>query len=115
MLLLALFNAGLSFIGPYTITAGDSISSKSLANTICKHLNWMYVIDFIVQLTNLYAYYHVHDISFISHRYKISMISGGISLVSLVLIINEDRYSPSKPIIAETVRAVLFKWYINQN
>jgi hypothetical protein len=95
-----LFNVCLSFI---IATTQDGNSSKALADTICKHLNWMYTIEFILQLVNLYAYYHVHNVSFISDRYKSNMISGAITLVLLLFIINEDRYSPSEPITVETV------------
>lgn len=90
---LALLNVCLSF----------TISGKSLSDHICTHLNHLYIADFLIQLINLTAYYQVHDILEISHRYEHEMVYGAITLLLLVMVSNESRYAPSEPIIADTV------------
>lgn len=59
--------------------------------------------DFSVQLINLSAYYQVHDVLEISHRYEHEMLYGIMTLLLLVIVSNESRYAPSEPIIADTV------------
>ncbi|KAI9478028.1 MAG: hypothetical protein EXX96DRAFT_539173 [Benjaminiella poitrasii] len=75
-----------------------------LSDTICNHLNVFYGIDFIVQLNNLYAYYHVYDLLTISTRYQNWIISACVVFILLLTIINESRTAPAKPIIADTGR-----------
>ncbi|CAO0796532.1 unnamed protein product [Mucor circinelloides] len=93
---LALLNVCLSF----------TISGKSLSDHICTHLNHLYIADFLIQLINLTAYYQVHDILEISHRYEHEMVYGTITLLLLVMVSNESRYAPSEPIIADTGRVM---------
>ncbi|KAK4517554.1 uncharacterized protein ATC70_000894 [Mucor velutinosus] len=93
---LAVLNISLSF----------TISGKSLSDHICTHLNYLYVADFLIQLINLSAYYQIHDILEISHRYEHEMMYGIITLLLLVIVSNESRYAPSEPIIADTGRVM---------
>jgi hypothetical protein len=90
-------NIGLSF----------AEGSKSLSNLICNHLNILYSLDFMVQLVNLFAYYHIHDISSISNRYQECMVSFVITFLLLIFIMNEERYAPAEPIVADTVSNIL--------
>ncbi|CAO3634907.1 unnamed protein product [Mucor fragilis] len=94
--ILALLNVCLSF----------TISGKSLSDHMCTHLNYLYMADFSVQLINLSAYYQVHDVLEISHRYEHEMLYGIMTLLLLVIVSNESRYAPSEPIIADTGRVM---------
>ena len=80
-----------------------TISGKSLSDHICTHLNHLYMADLFIQLINLSAYYQVHDVLEISHRYQHEMLYGIVTLLLLVIVSNESRYAPSEPIIADTV------------
>ncbi|KAI7897860.1 uncharacterized protein BX663DRAFT_276584 [Cokeromyces recurvatus] len=94
------FNTLLSFINICLSFSND----KHVSDTICSYLNYIYGIDFAIQLINLYAYYQVYDIFDISIRYQNWMISTCFVFMLLLAVINESRYAPSKPIIAETGR-----------
>lgn len=63
----------------------------------------MYTLEFMLQLFNLYAYYQAHAIATISDRYGESMVSFAITFIILVFTMNEERYAPAEPIIADTV------------
>ncbi|OAD00859.1 hypothetical protein MUCCIDRAFT_153502 [Mucor lusitanicus CBS 277.49] len=73
---------------------------------MCTHLNYLYLADFFIQWINLSAYYQVHDVLEISHRYEHEMLYGSITLLLLVIVANESRYAPSEPIIADTGRVM---------
>jgi hypothetical protein len=92
--LLAIFNIGLSF----------AQVNKPLTDSICRHLNFLYTADFTIQLVNLFSYYHVHDIAYVSDRYRNSMISFAVTSILLTFMINEEKYAPAETIIADTVR-----------
>ncbi|KAI8636891.1 P-loop containing nucleoside triphosphate hydrolase protein [Parasitella parasitica] len=83
-----------------------SIGGKSLSNSICTHLNYLYILDFIVQLVNITAYYQVHDILEMSQRYQHEVMYGTITLVLLVAVSNESRCAPASPIITDTGRVM---------
>ena len=90
---LAVLNIGLSYRDQW----------RQMANTVCQHLNMLYTADFFLQLVNVYAYYHFHDVSTISDRYQYHIISWCITSLLIVCMINEERYAPSEKIVADTV------------
>ncbi|EIE75466.1 hypothetical protein RO3G_00170 [Rhizopus delemar RA 99-880] len=53
---------------------------------------------------NIYAYYHIHDISFIQARYAHWIFSSAITILLIVFVINEERDSPTGPIVTESGR-----------
>ncbi|CEP13205.1 hypothetical protein [Parasitella parasitica] len=94
--ILALLNICLSF----------TISGKSLSDSICTHLNHLYIMDFIVQLVNITAYYQVHDILQVSQRYQHAMMHGITTFLLVVAVSNESRYTPASPVITDTGRVM---------
>lgn len=78
-------------------------SSKQLSDFICRELNVMYIVYFMIELVNIYAYYHIHDISFIQARYAYWIFSSAITILLIVFVINEERDSPTDPIVTESV------------
>ncbi|KAG0767124.1 hypothetical protein G6F29_004134 [Rhizopus arrhizus] len=70
------------------------------------HLKTIKVIrlDLVLENFNIYAYYHIHDISFIQARYVHWIFSSAITILLVVFVINEERDSPIDPIVTESGR-----------
>lgn len=66
----------------------------------------MYVIDFVIQVVNIYAYYRVYYISVANERYQYIMVTCSIDFILLVFIMNEERFKPAKPVVTDTVRYI---------
>ncbi|KAG1046896.1 hypothetical protein G6F43_010636 [Rhizopus delemar] len=83
-----------------------SANYSPLANTICNHLNILYAADFLIGCVNTRSFY-VLKLDYESVLgYKLSVWTTLISFVLIVLIINETRNAPSKPIITESGRVL---------
>lgn len=78
-------------------------TTRAFSDVICKHLNVLYILEFLIQLVNLNAYYQVYDISTVSDRYQTCMVSFALTILLLLFAVNEERYAPAEPIIADTV------------
>ncbi|KAG1471789.1 hypothetical protein G6F56_001926 [Rhizopus delemar] len=79
-----------------------SASYSTLANTICNHLNLLYVLDFMCDVVNTRSYYiMVHDIIL---GYKVTILTTVLNLILIIIVINETRNAPLKPIITESGR-----------
>ncbi|KAG2195149.1 hypothetical protein INT47_006598 [Mucor saturninus] len=79
-------------------------TTRAFSDVICKHLNVLYILEFLIQLVNLNAYYQVYDISTVSDRYQACMVSFALTILLLLFAVNEERYAPAEPIIADTGR-----------
>ncbi|KAI7906444.1 P-loop containing nucleoside triphosphate hydrolase protein [Cokeromyces recurvatus] len=79
-----------------------SVSFNELSNKICNHLNWLYLIDFFVTLIDERSYYLLGQNA--GTGYPLSLLTGFIDLLLLLIIINETRLAPSKPVVTKEGR-----------
>ncbi|KAI9357777.1 phosphatidyl serine synthase-domain-containing protein [Pilaira anomala] len=93
--LLSIFNISLSFSNHHY---------KSFTDSICSQLNLLYLTDFLIQLVNISAYYHVYAISVVHDRYLYIMVSSAIHCFLFIFVIHEERYGPAEPVISDTGR-----------
>lgn len=69
-------------------------------------MNALYTLEFLLQIVNLNAYYQVYDISTVRDRYQACMVSFALTFLLLIFAMNEERYAPKKPIVADTVSLI---------
>lgn len=79
-----------------------SASPSKLANKICDQLNLLYLIDFFVTVIDMRSYYILGLGA--KMGYSLSLWTGAIDLALLIIVINETRLAPTKPVITEEVR-----------
>ncbi|KAI8977400.1 hypothetical protein BDF20DRAFT_988366 [Mycotypha africana] len=79
-----------------------SSSYSVLANTLCQQLNLLYLLDFFITVIDIRSYY----VAAVNHSigYCLSMVTSGFDFLLLIIIINESRCEPVKPIITEDGR-----------
>ena len=71
-------------------------ADKHLADTLCTHLNLLYLVAFLVDLVNLRSFYMVHgnhDV-FTTTGYKVTLALTSLAFALLAIIIHEERYRP---------------------
>ena len=79
-----------------TIVLSPNCVDKHLADTLCTHLNSLYLVAFLVDLVNLRSFYMVHgnhDVFTIT-GYKVTLVLTSLVFALLVIIIHEERYRP---------------------
>ncbi|OBZ89252.1 ATP-dependent bile acid permease [Choanephora cucurbitarum] len=81
-----------------------SSSFSKLANKICAQLNWIYLFDFLITLVDTRSYYILGSSA--GEGYTLRLITGAIDLLLIILIVNETRLAPTKPIITEDGRVL---------
>ncbi|KAI8381242.1 P-loop containing nucleoside triphosphate hydrolase protein [Radiomyces spectabilis] len=104
--LFGIVTSSLVFWGYSLILALANVSSryKSLADMLCHHLNGLYVCSFIIALIDVRSNYLLGGLENIGLEYRLALVSFSLTSLMLVLVINEERHAPEKPIITETGR-----------
>ncbi|CAO3646433.1 unnamed protein product [Mucor hiemalis] len=91
------FSLVLSIINIYL-----SKSANQLSNRICDQLNLLYSIDFLVTVIDFRSYYNAGDKS--AMGYQLAVCTTLLDLVLIVIVINEARLAPTKPVVTESGR-----------
>lgn len=78
-----------------------SKSANQLSNSICDQLNLLYSIDFLVTIIDFRSYYNAGDKS--AMGYQLAVCTTLLDLVLIVIVINEARLAPTKPVVTESV------------
>ncbi|KAI8342171.1 P-loop containing nucleoside triphosphate hydrolase protein [Chlamydoabsidia padenii] len=79
---------------------------KLIGDEICTRLNLLYLVHFLIGLLDLRSFYIVYNHSTVSTGYAISFYTTIISLLLLVFAVNEERHSPTEPVITDTGRVL---------
>lgn len=85
-----------------------SATPNKLANKICDQLNLLYLIDLFVTIIDFRSYYILGSDA--GMGYSLSFWTGIIDLLLIIIIINETRLAPTKPVITEEVRLYILKY-----
>ncbi|CAO3610008.1 unnamed protein product [Mucor fragilis] len=81
-----------------------SATPNKLANKICNQLNLLYLIDLLVTVIDMRSYY-ILGLS-AGMGYSLSLWTGAIDLTLIIIVINETRLAPAKPVITEEGRVM---------
>lgn len=94
-----------------TVNIYLSKETNKLSNTICDQLNWLYFIDLLVVIVNTRSYYIIGGENM---GYQLALYTTLIDFLLIIIVINETRLAPTKPIITESVSMLIYILYLLQ-